>query len=142
MTLPYRMNGAADRRAPYRLLVASLALVAVASPLAAQRRARFPDELRGSKESVQKMYDFAQSHALPFYLTPTNLKAAIAAGKLVQLTGDASYEVTRAVGFSYATPEAKQFVTAFAPLYLAACGTPLIVTSLARPTSRQPRNSN
>ena len=36
----------------------------------------------------------------------------------------------------------KQFVLAFAPQYLAACGTPLMVTSAARPTSRQPRNSN
>jgi len=142
MTLPLRTHGAADRRAPYRILVASLALVAIASPVAAQRRARFPDELRGSKESVQKMYDFAQTHGLQFYLTPTNLKDAIAKGKLVQMSSEATYEVMPSVGFSYATPEAKQFVAAFAPLYQAACGTPLVVTSLARPTSRQPRNSN
>jgi hypothetical protein len=60
----------------------------------------------------------------------------------VPLDGDASYELTRGVGFSYATREAKQFVLSFAPQYLAACGTPLTVTSAARPTSRQPRNSN
>jgi len=141
MHCPPRSHGAADVRAPYRIL-AALALLSIASPLAAQRRSRSPDELRGSKESVQKMYDFAQSHGLPFYLTPTNLKEAVAKGKLVQLTGDSTYELTRSVGFSYATPEAKQFVLAFAPRYLAACGAPLTVTSAARPTSRQPRNSN
>jgi LysM repeat protein len=60
----------------------------------------------------------------------------------VALTGDSTYEVTRAVRYAYATPEARQFVLAFAPQYLAACGTPLTVTSAARPTNRQPRNSN
>jgi LysM repeat protein len=88
------------------------------------------------------MYDFALQHRYPFYLTPTNVDAAIAAGRLVPLTGDSTYELTRGVGFSYATREAKQFVTAFAPQYLYACGTPLTVTSAARPMSRQPHNAN
>jgi hypothetical protein len=101
-----------------------------------------PPELRGSKESVEKMYDFAQSNHLPFYLSPTNVQDAVAQQKLVPLTGDATYELTRGVGYSYATPEARQFVQAFAPQYLAACGTPLTVTSAARPITRQPRNAN
>ena len=88
------------------------------------------------------MYDFAQSHHLPFYLTPTNVGDAIASGRLVALTGGATYELTHGVGFSYATPEARQFVLAFAPQYLAACGSPLMVTSAARPMDRQPRNAN
>jgi hypothetical protein len=88
------------------------------------------------------MYDFAVRYRYPFYLTPTNLDTAIAHGKLVALTGDANYELTRGVGFSYSTPEAKQFVTQFAPQYLAACGMPLTVTSAARPMSRQPHNAN
>jgi LysM repeat protein len=79
---------------------------------------------------------------MPFYLAPTNIDEAIRTGRLVALTGDSTYELTRGVGFSYATREAKQFVLAFAPQYLAACGVPLIVTSAARPISRQPRNSN
>jgi hypothetical protein len=70
------------------------------------------------------------------------IEKAVADGKLVPLDGDASYELTRTVGFSYATREAKQFVASFAPQYLAACGSPLVVTSAARPTNRQPRNSN
>jgi hypothetical protein len=101
-----------------------------------------PVELRGSKESVEKMYDFAQANHLPFYLSPTNVRDAVAQQKLVPLTGDATYELTRGVGYSYATPEARQFVQAFAPQYLAACGTPLTVTSAARPVTRQPRNAN
>jgi LysM repeat protein len=88
------------------------------------------------------MWDFAESHHMPFYLAPTNIDEAIRTGRLVALTGDSTYELTRGVGFSYATREAKQFVLAFAPQYLAACGVPLIVTSAARPISRQPRNAN
>ena len=124
------------------LAFATLALGAVGSSAQAQRRVRFPDELRGSQESVQKMWDFATNHGLTFYQSPRDIQRAVADGKLVPLDGDASYELTRGVGFSYATREAKQFVAAFAPQYLAACGTPLVVTSAARPTNRQPRNSN
>ena len=88
------------------------------------------------------MWDFATMHGLVFYQTPRDIDKAVADGKLVRLEGDAAYELTRGVGFSYATREAKQFVASFAPQYLAACGTPLVVTSAARPTNRQPRNSN
>jgi LysM repeat protein len=129
-----------------RLRVAAVAVLCAASATSAhaQRRARpqFPAELRGSKASVQKMWDFAVDHGLTFYRTPGDIDQAVAAGKLVQLTGDSTYELSRGVGFSYATKEARQFVLYFAPQYYSACGTPLMVTSAARPTSRQPRNAN
>jgi hypothetical protein len=129
-------------RRAFVLFAATAALLALAPTLPAQRAGREPDALRGSKASVEKMYDFAQRYRYPFYLTPTTLDDAIAKGKLVPLTGDQSYELTRGVGFSYATVEARDFVTQFAPQYLAACGVPLTVTSAARPMSRQPRNAN
>jgi LysM repeat protein len=127
-----------------RLRIAAVSVMCVASVASAhaQRRPQFPPELRGSKASVQKMWDFAVDHGLTFYRTPMDIDQAAAAGKLVQLTGDSTYELSRGVGFSYATKEARQFVLAFAPQYRAACGTPLMVTSAARPTSRQPRNAN
>ena len=142
--LPVSMYSHARRvTRPIKFLVLiTLALCGATLTADAQRRARFPNELRGSQESVQKMWDFATTHGLTFYRTPRDIDQAVADGKLVPLTGDASYELTRGVGFSYATREAKQFVAAFAPQYLAACGTPLVVTSAARPTNRQPRNSN
>jgi hypothetical protein len=124
------------------LALASIASVATSATPAAAQRGREPDALRGSKASVEKMYDFAQRNRFPFYLTPATLDVAIADGRLVPLTGDSTYELTRGVGFSYATREAKQFILAFAPQYLAACGTPLTVTSAARPMSRQPHNAN
>ena len=127
-----------------RLRIAAVAVMCAANATSAhaQRRTQFPSELRGSKASVQKMWDFAVDHGLTFYRTPSDIDQAVAAGKLVQLTGDSTYELSRGVGFSYATKEARQFVLYFAPQYHAACGTPLMVTSAARPTSRQPRNAN
>jgi LysM repeat protein len=124
------------------MLAAATALLAFGHDLHAQRAGRQPEALRGSKASVEKMYDFAQRYRYPFYLTPTTLDDAIAKGRLVPLTGDENYELTRGVGFSYATVEARDFVMQFAPQYLAACGVPLTVTSAARPMSRQPRNAN
>jgi LysM repeat protein len=138
---PHNSQGRArlDTRALARIAVA---LAVIASSAGAQARGKEPEDLHGSKASVERMYDFAVRHRYPFYLTPTNLDTAIAHGKLVALTGDSTYELTRGVGFSYATREAKQFVTMFAPQYLAACGAPLTVTSAARPMSRQPHNAN
>jgi len=125
------------------IATALTALTAFATRAEAQRGgAKEPQSLHGSKESVEKMYDFALNHHYPFYLTPTNVDDAVAKGRLVPLTGDSTYELTRGVGFSYSTPEARQFVTEFAPQYLYACGTPLTVTSAARPKSRQPHNAN
>ncbi|MBA3672387.1 MAG: LysM peptidoglycan-binding domain-containing protein [Gemmatimonadaceae bacterium] len=91
---------------------------------------------------MEKMYDFALRNRMTFYLSPSTLDDGITRGRLVPLTGDSTYEMTRGVGFSYSTREAKGFVTAFAPQYLYACGAPLTVTSAARPISRQPHNSN
>jgi hypothetical protein len=130
------------RRSALALASIAAALVSLVPDAGAQRANKEPESLRGSKASVEKMYDFAQRYHYPFYLTPVTLDTAIAQGKLVALTGDSTYELTRGVGFSYATREAKQFITLFAPQYLAACGAPLTVTSAARPLSRQPHNAN
>ena len=135
-----RKNGRA-RRALLSLALMG-ATLALAPAAIAQRSAREPLTLHGSKASVEKMYAFAVSHHFPFYLTPFTLDDAIAKGRLVPLMGDANYELTRGVGFSYATVEAREFITQFAPQYLAACGAPLTVTSAARPMSRQPHNAN
>jgi LysM repeat protein len=142
--IPTRARPAHCRLPSRSLLAGAIALVLSAQGAHAQRRvrSRLPDELHGSQESVQKMWDFATMHGLTFYQTPRDIDRAVSEGKLVPLDGDASYALTQGVGFSYATREAKQFVVSFAPQYAAACGAPLVVTSAARPTSRQPRNSN
>ncbi len=46
------------------------------------------------------------------------------------------------VSFPYARPEVKTFLEQLSSAYHAACGEPLVVTSMVRPISRQPRNAS
>ncbi len=46
------------------------------------------------------------------------------------------------MSFSYARPEVKTFLEQLSCAYHAACGEPLVVTSLVRPISRQPWNAS
>jgi nucleoid-associated protein YgaU len=96
--------------------------------------------LRGSPESIDRMYEQAQRERLQFSETPTDVRTAAASGSLVQLT--ASSDVTlRRVGFPYVTPATHAFVARLGRQHRAECGKPLMVTSAARPTTRQPANS-
>jgi hypothetical protein len=96
--------------------------------------------LRGSRESVDRMYQQAQREQLRFSETPDDVRAAAGSGALVQLT--ASNDVTlRRVAFPYVTPATKAFVARLGRQHRAECGRPLMVTSAARPTTRQPANS-
>ncbi len=62
-------------------------------------------------------------------------------GRLVRLSGNSSYRVAD-VSFPYARPEVKTFIERLGSQYRNACGEPLVVTSLTRPASRQPRNAS
>lgn len=101
-----------------------------------------PVNLRGSKASIAKMHTFATRHRYEFFRTASDVDSAVARGRLVALTGSASYEVSAAVGFAYSTPEARAFVEQLAPHFVAKCGEPMVVTSATRPESRQPRNAS
>lgn len=101
-----------------------------------------PVTLQGSRPSVEKMFNFAQSHDLKFMDTPADVDSAVAHGHLIQLESDGTYELSGGVGFDYVTPEALNFVVELSQRYSEVCGTPMVVTSAARPKSRQPRNAN
>ena len=98
--------------------------------------------LRGSKSSIAKMYTIARRHDIDFLRTAADVDSAIARGQLVALTGTVSYEVSAAVGFAYATPEARHFVETLAPHFFRNCNAPLVITSATRPETRQPRNAS
>jgi hypothetical protein len=116
----------------------ALAVLLAAAAVAA--RPADAQSLRGSRESVDRMYQQAQREQLRFSETPKDVHAAAGSGALVQLT--ASDDVTlRRVAFPYVTPATKAFVARLGRQHRAECGTPLMVTSAARPTTRQPANS-
>lgn len=97
--------------------------------------------LSGSKASMVRQNRQANQHDYTFLRTSSQVHEFVRQGRLVRLSGNSSYRVVD-VSFPYARPEVKTFVQRLASQYRSACGEPLVVTSLTRPASRQPRNAS
>jgi hypothetical protein len=97
--------------------------------------------LRGSRTSVDRQNREARQHDFTFLRRPAQLDRFVDAGLLVSLEDGDAYRL-HDVSFSVARPEVKLFVERLSAQYLAACGQRLVVTSLTRPTSRQPVNAS
>ena len=122
-----------------RLVLVTLAVATAAgpgftSPLGAQ-------SLRGSKSTVERVYERAQDKGLYFYKTSGGVRSAAEKGRFVRLTGNADYRLHN-VSLPYATPTTRLFVERLAGQYRNACGEQMVVTSAARALSNQPRNSS
>ena len=120
-------------------LVALLALTsttAAAAPAAAQR-------LCGSHESLVRQNLVAQQHDYAYLRTTQEVVQAVDGGELVAVHGNEDFQLaTGEVSFPYARPQVKTFLEQLSSAYHAACGEPLVVTSLVRPISRQPWNAS
>jgi hypothetical protein len=122
-----------------RMLVAlGLALTCVGGVSAEARSA----SLRGSPASMVEQNRVAKAHGLSFYRTAGEIRAAVASGELLELQGNADYDVADFVRFPYLHPAAVLFVERLAHQYREACGQKLVVTSAVRPSSGQPRNAH
>lgn len=108
--------------------------LSLAAPLAGQT-------LKGSSASVDKQHDIAVEHDFSFLDKPSDVRRFVSLGLLVKLSGGPHYELG-AVSYPYARPAVKTFVERLSGQYEAACGEPLVVTSLTRPVDRQPRNAS
>jgi hypothetical protein len=118
---------------PTALVVLLAALGTGAAPAGAQ-------SLRGSRPSIERMYEQAQSHDLTFYRTGTGVRGAARDGDLVRLSGNEHYRLS-GVSYPYALPSARMFVQRLGAQYHARCGERLVVTSAVRPTSLRLANS-
>lgn len=96
--------------------------------------------LRGSQASLREQHRVAQEHDFTFLETPADVLRFVRSGLLVELPGNADYELANP-SYPYARPEVRLFVKRLAAQYRAACGEKLVVTSLTRPTSGQPSNA-
>lgn len=96
--------------------------------------------LRGSQESVDATYEYAQQRRLTFHQTARTVRRAAAHGAFVRLTGNADYRV-KGVTFPYVLPATRTFVHRLSSEYRAVCREQLTITSAVRPSSRQPRNA-
>jgi hypothetical protein len=111
-----------------------LLLTAIAMPAEAQ-------SLRGSRTSVDRQTIQAREHDFTFLRRRAEVDRFVDAGLLVPL-GDGRHYRLHGVSFNVARPEVKLFVERLSAQYYGACGDRLVVTSLTRPTSRQPANAS
>lgn len=83
----------------------------------------------------------ARQHDYTFIDTPQRVRYFASQGWLVRIRPNGDYTL-HGVSYPYARPQVGLFLTRLGAQYRAACGEQLVVTSLTRPTSRQPRNAS
>lgn len=101
-----------------------------------------PVSLYGSPASMTHQNRIAKHAGLTFVSDPAEVERLIEAGELVPLEGNANYRVKKTVSFPYARPAMRLFIERLSEQYREGTGEQLVVTSLIRPQSRQPRNSH
>lgn len=97
--------------------------------------------LRGSTASLDLQNRVARQHDYTYIDTPSRVRYFADQGWLVPVKPNRDFEL-HAVSFPYARPEVELFIRRLASQYRRACGERLVVTSLTRPTTRQPRNAS
>lgn len=100
-----------------------------------------PVSLVGSAESMERQHQVAVEGRYEFLRRPADIGRAIDGGVLVRM------ESSEALALKYpreavARPEVKHFLERFARDMREGCGERLVVTSLTRPLTRQPRNAH
>lgn len=104
--------------------------------------AEVPVTLRGSPKSMQRQNSIAKDHGLTFVRTEADIEQLVAEGALVRVEPTEALEIADFVRWPIARPEMRLFLERLATQYHEATGEKLVVTSLTRPSSRQPRNSH
>ncbi len=97
--------------------------------------------LGGSEASVNRTHRQAQNHDYTFLTTSSQVRRFADAGYLVRVRPNRDFTLHN-VSFPYARPEVATFIQRLGNQYRRGCGEQLVVTSLTRPTSRQPRNAS
>ena len=125
---------AARRRRSVALLLTVGLLLAGAPRASAQ-------SLRGSSASLDRQVAQARQHDFTHLTGPAQLRRFVDAGLLVHLPGNRDYTLVD-VSFPFARPEVRLFIERLSSQYRRACNERLVVTSLTRPLSHQPRNAS
>ena len=97
--------------------------------------------LRGSRTAMRKQNNIAHNQEYSFLRTASDVREFVEKGLLVPVTGNSAFKLD-GVSFPYTRPAVKTFIERLAPQYKDACGEKLVVTSLTRPLTRQPRNAS
>lgn len=87
------------------------------------------------------MYTAANARDLQFFRTKEDVYAAARAGSLKLISETEDLELEK-VAYPFLLPNTLRFADSLAAQYHAGCGERIVVTSGARPTSKQPRNAS
>ena len=101
----------------------------------------FGQSLRGSSASLDRQNTQAKEHDFTVLRDPSQLKRFVGLKLLVPVQANNDF-VLKDVSFPYARPEVQLFIGRLSSQYRRACGERLVVTSLTRPRSHQPRNAS
>lgn len=97
--------------------------------------------LRGSRAAMRKQNAVAQKEDFTFLRTTSQVRDFVAKGLLVPIESNDHVKLAD-VSFPYARPAVKTFIDRLGAQYHSACDERLVITSLTRPLSRQPRNAH
>ena len=97
--------------------------------------------LRGSTASLDRQARAARNHDFTYIESPAQVERFVKAGYLVQVRANRDFDL-HGVSYPYTRPETKTFILRLSSQYRRACGEKLVVTSMTRPLSRQPRNAS
>jgi hypothetical protein len=97
--------------------------------------------LRGSTASLDHQNRVAREHDYTYIDTGDRVRHFALQGWLVRVEPTADFRL-HGVSFPFARAEVDLFLRRLASQYRSACGEELVVTSLTRPTTRQPRNAS
>ncbi|MBW3565058.1 MAG: LysM peptidoglycan-binding domain-containing protein [Acidobacteria bacterium] len=97
--------------------------------------------LKGSRSSLKKQNQVARQHNYSYLRNDSQVRTFVRSGYIVPIRGNSDFELV-GVSSPYARPELELFLNRLASQYRDRCGEKLVVTSLTRPKSRQPRNAS
>ena len=118
----------------------ALALTALAAAPAAA--GEVPVSLRGSPASMERQNAVAKESGLAFARTRAEMWQLESEGELVPLEANGDFAFASGVSGAVARPEVRTFVERLAAQYRDGCGERMVVTSLTRPSTRQPGNAH
>lgn len=121
----------------FRFLVGCALIVPIVSDASLEAASLTP-----SRPGLLRQVRAARDHGFAYAQNDSDVREMLDRGALVRITGDSNLVVKWGVGQPYARPEVKLFLDRLSAQYRGACGKRLVVTSLVRPKSRQPRNSS
>jgi hypothetical protein len=102
---------------------------------------KYKASLRGSRSALDRQNKFANSKSLQRHKTAYHIRSAVRKGELKRVSPNGKLELAN-VSFPFADPSLHKFLKHFSSLYYQKCKEPLVVTSLTRPKSNQPRNAS